>query len=48
MGRVKRVLNWFQVNALKANPIKSQFMILGDKEKTYFVFDIKGKVVQYQ
>ena len=27
----KRILNWFRLNSLKANPGKFQFMILGDK-----------------
>ena len=27
----KKILNWFRLNSLKANPGKFQFMILGDK-----------------
>ena len=30
---LKNFLYWFEVNLLKANPGKFQFMILGDKKK---------------
>ena len=32
------VLAWFNIDSLKANPGKFQFMVLGIKEKDYFVF----------
>ena len=40
---LKNVLNWFQVNSLKADLSKFQFMILGDKQSTSYVLNINGK-----
>ena len=37
---LKNVLYWFQVNSLKANPGKFQFIILGDKQNNTFVLNI--------
>ena len=34
------VLAWFNVNSLKANPGKFQFMVLGTKEADSFVLNI--------
>ena len=38
------MLYWFQVNSLKANPGKFQFMILGDKNNN--VLDIHDKEIK--
>ena len=40
---LKNVLSWFQVNSLKPNPSKFQFMIIGDKQNTPSVLNINGK-----
>ena len=37
---LKNVLYWFQVDSMKANPSKFQFMILGDKKNNTFVLNI--------
>ena len=37
------VLAWFNINSLKANPGKFQFMVLGTKEDDSFVLDIGKK-----
>ena len=37
---LKNVLYWLQVNSLKANPGKFQFMILRDKKNNTFVLNI--------
>ena len=42
---LKNVLNWFQVNSLKADPSKFQFMTLGDIQKLSFVLNIDGKKI---
>ena len=42
---LKNVLYWFEVNSLKANPGKFQFMILGDKKNT-FVLNIHDKEIR--
>ena len=34
------VLAWFNIDSLKANPGKFQFMVLGIKEKDHFVLNI--------
>ena len=33
---IVRVMEWFKVNSLKANPGKFQFMILGNKDERSF------------
>ena len=43
---LKNVLYWFQVNSLKANPGKFQFMILGDKKNNTFVLIIHDKEIK--
>ena len=40
---LENVLSWFQVNSLKPNPSKFQFMIIGDKQNTPSVLNINGK-----
>ena len=40
---LKNVLYWFQVNSLKANPGKFQFIILEDKKNNTFVLNIHEK-----
>ena len=42
---LENVLNWFQASSLKANRSKFEFMILGDKQNTSFVFHINGKKI---
>ena len=42
----KNVLYWFQVNSLKTNPDKFQFMILGDKKNNTFVLNIHDKEIK--
>ena len=42
---LKNVLSWFQVDSLKVNPNKFQFMILGYKQNTSFVLNINGKKI---
>ena len=42
---LKNVLNWFQVNSLKASPSKFWFIILGDRQKSSFVLNIDCKNV---
>ena len=43
---LKNVLYWFEVNSLKANPGKFQFMILGDKKNNTFVLNIHDKEIK--
>ena len=43
---LKNVLYWFQVNSLKANPGKFQFLILGDKKNNSFVLNILDKEIK--
>ena len=43
---LKNVLHWFQVNSLKANPGKFQFMILGDKKNNTFVLNIHDNEIK--
>ena len=43
---LKNVLYWFQVNSLKANPGKFQFMILGDKKNNTFVLNIHDNEIK--
>ena len=43
---LKNVLYWFQVNSLKANPVKFQFIILGDKNNNTFVLNILEKEIK--
>ena len=43
---LKNVLYWFQVNSLKANPGKFQFIILGDKQNNTFVLNIHEKEIK--
>ena len=43
---LKNMLYWFQVNSLKANPGKFQFMILGDKKNNTFVLNIHHKEIK--
>ena len=40
---LNNVLAWFNINSLKANPGKFQFMVLGTKEDDSFVLDIGKK-----
>ena len=42
---LENVLSWFQTNPLKANPSKSQFMILGNKQNISLVLNINGKKI---
>ena len=42
----KNVLYWFQVNSLKTDPGKFQFMILGDKNNNTFVLNIHDKEIK--
>ena len=42
---LKNVLYWFQVNSLKTNPGKFQFMILGDKKNKTIVLNIHDKEI---
>ena len=42
---LNNVLAWFNINSLKANPGKFQFMVLGAKEADLFVLNIgKNKI----
>ena len=42
---LNNVLAWFNINSLKANPGKFQFMALGTKEDDYFVLNLgKSKI----
>ena len=43
---LKNFLYWFEVNLLKANPGKFQFMILGDKKNNTFVLNIHDKEIK--
>ena len=43
---LKNVLYWFQVNSLKTNPGKFQFMILGDKKDNTFVLNIHDNEIK--
>ena len=43
---LKNVLYWFQVNSLKTNPGKFQFMILGDKKNNTFVLNIHDNEIK--
>ena len=43
---LKNVLYWFQVNSLKANLDKFQFMILGDKNSNTFVLNIHDNEIK--
>ena len=43
---LNNVLYWFQVNSLKANPGKFQFMILGDKKNNTFVLNIHDNEIK--
>ena len=40
------MLHWFQVNSLKSNPGKFQFMILGDKKNNTFVLNIHDNEIK--
>ena len=42
----KRILNWFRLNTLKANPGKFQFMILGDKSHHKHILKINSIKVE--
>ena len=42
----KRILNWFRLNSLKANPGKFQFMILGDKSHHKHILKINSIKVE--
>ena len=42
----KSILNWFRLNSLKANPGKSQFMILGDKSHDKHILKINSIKVE--
>ena len=42
----KRILNWFRLNSLKANPGKFQLMILGDKSSHKYVLKINSIQVE--
>ena len=37
---LKNVLNWFNINSLKANPIKSQFMVLARSISYSYILNI--------
>ena len=37
-------MSWFQINSLQANPKKIQLMILGDKQNTFFVENMNGRI----
>ena len=39
------VMDWFKINALKANPIKFQFMVLGANKNDCFNLNMAGKVI---
>ena len=42
---LSNVLAWFNINSLKANPGKFQFIVLGTKEDGFFVLNIgKNKI----
>ena len=42
---LSNALAWFNINSLKANPGKFQFMVLRTKEADYFVLNIgKSKI----
>ena len=41
----KRVLEWFRINSLKANPGKFQFMVLGTGKVNFYNFFIDGAKV---
>ena len=43
---LKNVLYWFQVNSLKANPGKFQFMVPGDKKNNTFVLNIHDNEIK--
>ena len=43
---LRNVLYWFQVNSLKANSGKFEFMILGDKKNNTFVLTIHDKEIK--
>ena len=43
---LRNVLYWFQVNSLKANSGKFEFMILGDKKNNTFVLIIHDKEIK--
>ena len=38
----RRILNWFRLNSLKANPGKFQFIILGDKSHHKHILKINS------
>ena len=39
------MLDWFKINAVKANPGKFQFMILGVKNIAHFTINVNGKII---
>ena len=43
---MKRILKWFRLNSLKANPGKFQFMILGEKTCYKHILKINLACVQ--
>ena len=40
------ILNWFRLNSLKANPGKSQFMVLGDKSHPEHILKMNSNKVE--
>ena len=40
------ILNWFRLNSLKANPGKSQFMVLGDKSHHEHILKMNSNKVE--
>ena len=42
---LSNVMDWFQINSLRANPGKLQFMVLGAKKNDYFNLNLAGIVI---
>ena len=42
---LSNVIDWFKINSLKANPGKSQFMVLGANKNDSFNLNVAGKVI---
>ena len=39
------MLGWFNINSMKANPGKFNFMVLGVKNIVHFTLNVNGKIV---
>ena len=42
---LRNVLDWFEINSMKTNPGKFQFMVLGVKKILPFRLNVNGKII---